>query len=210
MHLFFIFASTVTPLHTLLPSHTQRILFGIFVLYGFFWLFYACKKRPLKEPHHIDPNRYISIKREALSRIPKQQKQRKSPVADTCYAKISTARTMAELIRNPLLRKHVLEICDLANIVTDTICYTKSDTVSAGAFAHSHLEKLLNEVEHCFKIYRCKEYSHIKKIDLMNLSDLHHFDAFIASFTKQQRLIIEENNSPLGTAASELKGLNTP
>ena len=210
MHLFFIFASTVTPFHTLLPSPTQRILFGIFVLYGFFWLFYACKKRPLKEPHHIDPNRYISIKREALSRIPKQQKQRKSPVADTCYTKISTVRTMAELIRNPILRKHILEICDLANIVTDTICYTKSDTVSADKFAHAHLEKFQMAVENCFKVYRCKEYPHIKKIDTMNLSDLHHFDAFIASFAKQQRLIIEENNSPLRASASEIKGLSTP
>lgn len=194
MYFFFIFASTVTPFYTLSPSHMQRILCGIFVFFGFLWLFYTCKKQPLKKQSVIDPNRYLSIKREALSRIPQQHILRKSPTADVCYAKIATVRNMADLIRNPMLRKHILEICDLADIVTDTICRTKSDTFSADNFAHAHLEKLQVAVENCFKVYQCKEYAYIKKIDSINISDIHHFDTFITAFSKQQRLIIEENN----------------
>lgn len=173
----------------------QRILLTSIAFCVLIGLFYAYKKNPLKEMHTTDLNRYQSIKREAISRIPKQQAHRKSSVADTCYAKISTVQNMADLIRKPTLRKHVLEICDLANIVTDTICYTASDTVSASVFANSQLEELQKAVDHCFETYRCKEYPHIKRFDIMDISDINRFDTFIVSFTKQQRLIIEESKN---------------
>ena len=197
MHFLFVLASIATLIHIYItfPPPIWKILLVTLALCGLIGLLYAYKKSPLKETHATDPNRYKSIKREAISKIPKQQTHRKSSVADTCYAKISTVRNMADLIRKPILRKHVLEICDLANIVTDTICYMASDTISANIFAYSQLEELQKAVEHCFEIYRCKEYSHIKRLDIMDVSDINRFDAFIASFTKQQRLIIEENKN---------------
>lgn len=195
--LFVLAATIVTIIHlrAIPPLSAERIILATLLVCGLVHLFYARKKSPSIKKSSPDANHYTTIKREALARIPKRQPRRPSVLADACHSKVSAIRNMAELIRKNTLRRHVLEICNLADIVSDTIYYMPSDTPSASAFAETLLEELYSTVEHCFEVYRCKEYSHIKSFDEVDTSDLNHFDAFITSFSRQQRLIIEENGA---------------
>jgi hypothetical protein len=132
------------------------------------------------------------VKREAKSKIPKNSPRRESQAAFVGSTKLGAARSMAALVRKPLLREKIIEICDFADLVLETIRRLPDDTPAAVTFCDSHLSRLNEALERCFEMHR-----HERKAYAGNASaDAHEvecFSVFIFAFKKQQDSILFES-----------------
>ena len=133
-------------------------------------------------------------KREALARIPRSNQKRRSNLISDGAGRLKSIRTMAELVRKPSLRARIVELCDFADVVIDTISYMPEDTPAAEEFVTNNLERFRDSVERTFQEYRKGEYkvsSSLKDNDY----DVECFSAFLTVFSKQQKSILNEGTS---------------
>jgi hypothetical protein len=132
--------------------------------------------------------------REVKSKIPKNSPRRESQAAFEGSTKLGSARSMAVLVRKPRLREKILEICDFADMVLETIRRMPSDTPASVEFAEKHLAKLNEALERCFELSRCEEYKHAP--ESLDAQEIECFSTFITIFRKQQdNILFEGRNS---------------
>jgi hypothetical protein len=131
--------------------------------------------------------------REAKSKIPKNSPRRESQAAFEGSTKLGSARSMAVLVRKPRLREKILEICDFADMVLETIRRMPTDTPAAVEFAEKHLVKLNEALERCFELSRCEEYKHAPAS--LDAQEIECFSTFITIFRKQQDNILLEGRN---------------
>ncbi|GHV54259.1 hypothetical protein FACS1894216_13920 [Synergistales bacterium] len=139
---------------------------------------------------------FSALKREAKLKIPKDLPMRESEAALVGLTKLGAARSMAMLIRKPLLRGKITEICDFADIVLDTIRHMPSDTPAATLFCETHLSKLIDALDYCFSAPAKKEGTAPLKEDARALTDRHElecFNTFLSVFKRQQEFILLES-----------------
>jgi hypothetical protein len=129
-------------------------------------------------------------RREVRSRIPKNNPRRESPAAYEGYTKLGAIRSMASLIRKPSLRQVIMEICDFADMVLETIRRMPNDTPAAIYFSETHLARLTEALERCFEMSRSEEYK--KAPPSIDAQEIECFNTFITAFRKQQESIIFE------------------
>jgi hypothetical protein len=132
------------------------------------------------------------VKREAKSKIPKEFPRRDSPVAFEGSTKVGAVRSMASLVRKPKLREKVLEICDFADLVLETIRHLPNDTPAAVVFCETHLSRFTEALEHCFEMHRNEE-GPLAKHSLIDDHEVECFSAFITVFRRQQDTILFES-----------------
>ncbi|MCL2683926.1 MAG: hypothetical protein FWE55_01655, partial [Synergistaceae bacterium] len=102
------------------------------------------KRKDLEEALELMRDEQVvqKARKEVRAKIPKNSPRRESPAAFVGSTKVGTARSMAILIRKRRLREKILEICDFADMVLETIRHMPQDTPAAVTFAENHLEKL--------------------------------------------------------------------
>ncbi|MDR1138043.1 MAG: hypothetical protein LBK91_06950 [Synergistaceae bacterium] len=127
---------------------------------------------------------------EVKSKIPKNSPRRESQAAFEGSTKLGSTRSMAMLVRKPRLREKILEICDFADMVLETIRRMPADTPAAVEFAEKHLAKLNEALAHCFEMSRCEEYKHAPPS--LDAQERECFSAVITIFRKQQDNILFE------------------
>jgi hypothetical protein len=132
------------------------------------------------------------VKREAKSKIPKEFPRRESPVAFEGSTKLGAVRSMAALVRKPKLREKVLEICDFADLVLETIRHLPDDTPAAVVFCETHLSRFTEALEHCFEMHRHEE-GPLAKQSLIDAHEVECFSTFITVFKRQQDTILFES-----------------
>jgi Ca2+/Na+ antiporter len=130
---------------------------------------------------------------EVKAKIPKNSPRRESPAAFEGSAKLGAARSMAVLVRKPRLREKILEICDFADMVLETIRRMPADTPAAVAFAENHLARLNDALERCFEMSRHDEYRNAP--ESLDTQEIECFSTFITAFKKQQENILTEGKS---------------
>jgi hypothetical protein len=130
---------------------------------------------------------------EVRAKIPKNSPRRESPAAFEGSAKLGAARSMAVLVRKPRLREKILEICDFADMVLETIRRMPEDTPAAVAFAESHLARLNDALERCFEMNKHDEYRNAP--ESLDAQEIECFSTFITAFKKQQENILTEGKS---------------
>jgi hypothetical protein len=137
---------------------------------------------------------FSELKREARLKIPNDLPARESDAALVGLTKLGAARSMAMLIRKPILRGKITEICDFADIVLDTIRHMPSDTPAATTFCETHLSRLIDALDYCFSAK--EEESARVKDDARALTDRHElecFNTFLSVFKRQQEFILMES-----------------
>jgi hypothetical protein len=153
------------------------------------------KKDDLDEAVEImrDVQRMRVARKEVKSKIPKNSPRRESRAAFEGATKVGSARSMATLVRKPRLREKILEICDFADMVLETIRRMPDDTPAATAFADNHLSKLNEALERCFEMSRHDEYKHAPAS--LDAQEIECFSTFITAFKKQQDNILLEGKN---------------
>jgi hypothetical protein len=132
-------------------------------------------------------------RREIKSKIPKDPPRRDSRAALEGSMKLGSARSMASLVRKPLLREKIMDICDFAEMVLETIRRMPSDTPAADAFAGTHLSKLNEALEQLFEMSRHEEYRQAPAS--LDAQEIECFSKFITAFRKQQDNILLEGKN---------------
>jgi len=140
-----------------------------------------------------DEQRMRVARKEVRAKIPKNVPERESHAAFVGSTKVGTARSMAVLIRKPRLREKIMEICDFADMVLETIRRMPQDTPAAVAFTENHLEKLNEALERCFEMSRQEDYTHAPAS--LDAQEIECFSTFITAFKKQQDNILIEGKS---------------
>lgn len=130
---------------------------------------------------------------EVKAKIPKNSPRRESPAAFEGSAKLGAARSMAVLVRKPRLREKILEICDFADMVLETIRRMPEDTPASVAFAENHLARLNEALERCFEMNKHDEYRNAP--ESLDTREIECFSTFITAFKKQQENILTEGKS---------------
>ena len=130
---------------------------------------------------------------EVKSKIPKNSPRRESSAAFEGSAKLGAARSMAVLVRKPRLREKILEICDFADMVLETIRRMPEDTPAAVAFAENHLARLNEALERCFEMNKHDEYRNAP--ESLDAQEIECFSTFITAFKTQQENILTEGKS---------------
>jgi hypothetical protein len=140
-----------------------------------------------------DEQKVRMARKEVKAKIPKDSPVRESRAAYEGATKVSSARSMAMLVRKPRLREKILEICDFADLVLDTIRHMPEDTPAAVAFAETHLAKLNEALERCFEMSKHDEYRYAPAS--LDAQEIECFGTFITAFRKQQdNILIEGRN----------------
>jgi hypothetical protein len=139
----------------------------------------------LREAHNLNISR-----KEFKSKIPKNSPRRESSAAFEGAAKVGAARSMAAMVRKPRLREKILEICDFADMVLETIRRMPYDTPAAVAFSENHLSKLTEALERCFEMSHREDYK--RAPESLDAKEIECFSIFIAAFKKQQENILIE------------------
>ncbi|MDR1916464.1 MAG: hypothetical protein LBQ58_07820 [Synergistaceae bacterium] len=129
-------------------------------------------------------------KKEVKSKIPKNSPRRESSAAFEGAAKVGAARSMATMVRKPRLREKILEICDFADMVLETIRRMPYDTPAAIAFSENHLSKLTEALDRCFEMSKRDDYKHAP--ESLDAKEIECFSIFISAFKKQQENILTE------------------
>ncbi|MDR0765034.1 MAG: hypothetical protein LBE65_05520 [Synergistaceae bacterium] len=140
-----------------------------------------------------DAHKVKMARGEIKAKIPKNSQRRESQAAFEGSAKLGAARSMAALVRKPRLREKILEICDFADMVLETIRRMPEDTPAAVAFAENHLARLNEALERCFEMNRHDEYRNAT--ESLDAREIECFGAFITAFKKQQENILAEGGS---------------
>ena len=137
-----------------------------------------------------EAQKLVSTRREVKSKIPKSAPRRDSQAAFDGSLKLSAARSMATLIRKARLREIVMEICDCADMVLETIRRMPKDTPAAVTFSETHLAKLTEALEKCFEMSRLEDYKHAPAS--IDKQEIECFAMFFTAFRKQQDNILFE------------------
>jgi hypothetical protein len=145
----------------------------------------ACARR--------DANNVWMARREIRSKIPKSSPRRESRAAFEGSTKLGAARSMAALVRKPRLREKILDICEFADMVLETIRRMPSDTPAADVFAETHLSKLNDALEQLFEMSRSEEYKQAPAA--LDAQEIECFGKFIVAFKKQQDNILLEGKT---------------
>ena len=140
-----------------------------------------------------DAQKVKMARSEVKAKIPKNSPRRESTAAFEGSAKLGAARSMAILVRKPRLREKILEICDFADMVLETIRRMPEDTPAAVAFAENHLARLNEALERCFEMNRHDEYRNAP--ESLDAQEIECFSTFITAFKKQQENILTESKS---------------
>lgn len=140
----------------------------------------------LRSAHEI-----ILARREVRARVPRNAPRRESEAALGGLAKLTSARSMAMLIRKARLRETVMDICDMGELVLETIRRMPSDTPAAVTFCETHLGKLTEALEKCFEISRSENYKHAP--ESIDRQEIECFAAFVFAFHRQQGSILFES-----------------
>ena len=153
------------------------------------------KREDLEEALELmrDEQKMRMARKEVKAKIPKNSPRRESTAAFVGSTKVGTARSMAVLVRKPRLREKILEICDFADMVLDTIRHMPEDTPAAVTFAENHLDKLNEALERCFEMSRSEDYKQAPAS--LDEQEIECFSTFITSFKKQQDNILFEGKS---------------
>ena len=153
------------------------------------------KREDLEEALEMmrDEQRMRMVRKEVKAKIPKNSPRRESDAAFVGSTKVGAARSMAALVRKPRLREKIMEICDFADMVLETIRHMPQDTPAAVAFAENHLEKLNEALERCFEMSRSEDYKHAPPS--LDAQEIECFSTFITAFKKQQDNILIEGKS---------------
>ena len=140
-----------------------------------------------------DEQKMRMARKEVKAKIPKNSPRRESSAAFVGSTKVGAARSMAALVRKPRLREKILEICDFADMVLETIRHMPQDTPAAVTFAENHLDKLNEALERCFEMNRSEEYKHAPPS--LDAQEIECFSTFITAFKKQQDSILFEGKN---------------
>jgi hypothetical protein len=132
------------------------------------------------------------VKREARSKIPKNSPRRESQAASVGSTKLGAARSMAALVRKPPLREKIIEICDFADVVLETIRRLPYDTPAAVTFCDAHLSRLNEALERCFEMHRSERETYGAN-PTIDAHEVECFSVFILAFKKQQDSILFES-----------------
>jgi hypothetical protein len=135
-----------------------------------------------------------NVKKEVKSKIPANPPRDDSPAAFEGSTKVVAVRSMAMIVRKPRLREKIIEICDFADMVLETIRRMPADTPAAVAFAEHHLSKLTEALDRCFEMNKCEEYRHAAAS--LDAQEIECFGTFITAFRKQQENILTEGRNP--------------
>ena len=149
-----------------------------------------------------EAQKLITARREVKSKIPKNAPRRDSKAAFVGSTKLFAARSMASLIRKARLRETIMEICDCADMVLETIRRMPKDTPAAVTFSETHLAKLTEALEKCFEMSRLDDYKRAPAS--IDRQEIECFATFITAFRKQQDNILFEGltcNKNQGTPA---------
>lgn len=134
----------------------------------------------------------VQTRREVKAKIPKNSPRRDSPAASEGATKVGSARSMATLIRKARLRDVIIEICDFADMILETIRRMPQDTPAAVTFSETHLSKLNEALERCFEMSKLEEYKHAPAS--IDAQEIECFFTFITAFVKQQDNILFEGH----------------
>ncbi len=137
-----------------------------------------------------EAQKLLCARREVKSKIPKSAPRRDSKAAFDGSQKLSMARSMASLIRKARLRQTVMDICDCADMVLETIRRMPKDTPAAVTFSETHMAKLTEALEKCFEMSRMENYKHAPAS--IDKQEIECFTMFITAFRKQQDNILFE------------------
>ena len=153
------------------------------------------KREALEEALELmrDQQKMRMARREVKAKISKNSPRRESPAAFVGSTKVGAARSMAVLVRKPRLREKIMEICDFADMVLETIRHMPQDTPAAVVFAENHLEKLNEALERCFEMSRREDYKQAPAS--LNAQEIECFATFITAFRKQQDSILFEGKN---------------
>lgn len=135
-------------------------------------------------------------RREAKAKIPKNSPRRESSLVRDGAVKLSAVRSMAALIRRPHVRERVLEVCDLADLVLETIRRVPNDTPAAKVFIEKNLASLQEAIDFSFEICRNPEY---KELAANEAHEIEFFGSFVNTFCKQQDTILHESKGDCRT-----------
>ena len=130
---------------------------------------------------------FVLTRREIRSRIPRNNPRRDSPAAFEGAAKIGAVRSMASLIRKPSLRMIILEVCDFADMVLETIRRMPCDSPAAVSFSENLLSRLVDALNISFEI-NAKDIAS----QTADAREIECFSFFITAIKKQQDLILFE------------------
>ncbi len=131
--------------------------------------------------------------REARSKIPKNAPRRDSPAAFLGSTRVRAARSMAEMLRKPQLRQRILDICDFADLVLETIRRMPDDTPAAVSFSETLLPRLTDSLDRYFDAKRREEQA--QDTPSVDTYELECFSAFLSAFRKQQDCILLEGTA---------------
>jgi hypothetical protein len=140
-----------------------------------------------------DAQKIKMARSEVKAKIPRNSPRRESSAAFEGSAKLGAARSMAVLVRKPRLREKILEICDFADMVLETIRRMPEDTPAAVTFAENHLSRLNEALERCFEMNKHDDYRNAP--ESLDAQEIECFSTFITAFRKQQENILTEGKS---------------
>ncbi|MDR1482305.1 MAG: hypothetical protein LBI74_06745 [Synergistaceae bacterium] len=158
----------------------------------------AAKSRSDKEERAKDAieiaQGFVMARKEIRSRIPKNNPRRESNAAFEGAAKIGAVRSMAALLRKPGLRMIVLDVCDFADMVLETIRRMPCDSPAAVSFSENLLARLVDSIDLCFKSSgsRRDKPNTSSIADIPDAQEIECFSLFITAIKKQQDLILFE------------------
>lgn len=136
----------------------------------------------------------VMASREVKARVPKSAPRREdSAAARLGETKVTAARSMASLIRKARLRETVIDICDCADHVIETIRRMPEDTPSARIFSETHLSRFNEALEKCFELSRSEVYKSASAA--IDREEIECFTTFIIAFRRQQDNILFEGLS---------------
>lgn len=136
-------------------------------------------------------SRVVLLSRAVRSRVPKSAPRREdSQAARSGDTKLTAARTIASLIRKAHLRETVIDICDCADNVLETIRRMPEDTPAAVTFVDTHLSKLTEALEKCYELSRSDSYK--RAAQAIDHHELECFTMFCVAFSRQQDHILFE------------------
>lgn len=136
-----------------------------------------------------------TVRREVKSKIPKAPPRSDSQAAFEGSTKLGAVRSMAALVRKPILREKIMEICDFGDLVLETIRRMPCDTPAAVTFSEMHLARLSEALERFFEMYREGRQGTSPATEA---HEVECFSAFITAFRKQQDYILLEGKTGKG------------
>lgn len=150
----------------------------------------AAKREEDAREAFIEAHRMVTARRAVRSLVPKAGPVRDSRAAHEGAYRITSARSLASLVQKEHLRRIAIDICDMGDMILETIRKMPADTPSAVAFCDKSLEAFCDMLERSLKMSRTKEYREAGST--LDRQEMESFAAFIYEFRRQQENILFE------------------